>query len=465
MDKDPGETPNPLTKDEQAPPTAEKPAEAKVEPAPAAKEAAEAPAAEKPAEASTEVASTTEAAAETSATAETKPTTESEPKSKKGLIAGLIIGALAIAGGGAAAAILLLGGNGGTIDGAMEKIASGKFAENINATGDVNIAILSEGTPIKSVNLSLNSTLAPKTLVNSSTVDVTLTNSLNNTASIKLEDIVTADHDIYVKMSGLVDLLENADFMTVFLPEYVVDCLNGEASALDSLRCKSQGIDDSMSVADYISDYVNDSEIMASAELIDNEWLMFSHNKIEQLLKSSMDDSKTECVNNLKDYFEGGEIVNYYKASPFVKANTEVKGITKKAFPVQKLSIDAENLTKFFNAVINSAEVQDSMKCFGLTTTTSSMSISENNVKELLNDVPGIYVEIDNNNNFTRLLTDTIEAPNYFTTDVDFTFNYPATFTVNAPSDYKDAFRILEGLMGGSTRTLVEDSYTVYEQE
>ena len=370
--------------------------------------------------------------------ATTSDTAEAKPKKKTGLFIVLIIGILALVGGGVAAAVLLLGGNkGGTIDGAMEKLASNNAYENINAAGTVNVEFLDESVPVKNAKLSINTTISPKTLTNKSVIDLTVGIADGASASIKLEDIVTPEHDIYVKASGLKDLLKNDDFVKIFLPSTVIDCLeDADASA----ACSYYGIDEDSTA----SDFFEDSELAGVAELIDNEWLLFSHEKIEEALGQVTNDDNKECVSKVEDYFNNGKIIDYYKNNAFVTATTE--GVTKpsKSYPVQKLNLDATLFASFFKAVMNSAEVKDIFGCFNVTN--YNTSIDEDRVKEAFDVVPTLYVEIDNDNNITRFLTDKVETP-VFAADADFVFSYPTNFKVEEPSEYKDAFKIIESAL------------------
>ena len=363
---------------------------------------------------------------------------EAKPKKKTGLFIGLMIGILALVGGGIAAAILLLGGNkGGTIDGAMEKLASNNAYENINATGIVNVEFLDKAIPLKDAKLSINTTISPKTLTNKSVIDLTVDITDDASASIKLEDIVTPEHDIYIKVDGLSKLLENDDFLKIFLPATVIDCLEDtDASA----ACSYYGIDEDSTA----SDFFEDSELAGVAELIDNEWLLFSHEKIEEALGQVTNDNNKECVSKIEDYFNNGKIIDYYKNNAFVTATTE--GVTKpsKSYPVQKLNLDATLFASFFKAVMNSAEVKDLFGCFNATN--YNTSVDEDKVKEMFEMIPTLYVEIDNDNNITRFLTDKVDT-SVFTADADFVFSYPKNFTIEEPSEYKDAFKIIESAL------------------
>ena len=71
-------------------------------------------------------------------------------------------------------------------------------------------------------------------------------------------------------------------------------------------------------------------------------------------------------------------------------------------------------------------------------------------IKEIFNNFPTIYTEIDDNNNFTRFyFTTTTEVEGVSTTiNADINLIYPADLKVTEPDDYIDMSVLLSGVMG-----------------
>lgn len=87
-------------------------------------------------------------------------TTSGEPKKKTGLIVGIIIAAVVLIGGIVAAVMLLPNLNkGDAVATAMQKLMNGQAPGNVAIDGSINILVNQEGTPIKRVNVALDSEL------------------------------------------------------------------------------------------------------------------------------------------------------------------------------------------------------------------------------------------------------------------------------------------------------------------
>ena len=72
--------------------------------------------------------------------------------------------------------------------------------------------------------------------------------------------------------------------------------------------------------------------------------------------------------------------------------------------------------------------------------------------------MPVIYVEVDNDYNFTRLAFDISDNEGATSLSTDLGFSYPTNVNVAEPTDYKDLTTVLEQLY---TTTEVEDSNTL----
>ncbi len=163
--------------------------------------------------------------------------------------------------------------------------------------------------------------------------------------------------------------------------------------------------------------------ILSIVSTYDDKWLSVSQSTLEQLTKSASTSSNEafQCimstVKRLPSYSD--EIISHYKKNPFITSSTDNLGIiedptfkqnlgnTEESNTIYRLGVDAKKFVDFVNEVEDSRFVKDILACTGRPE--SSVDADEITVEKveasLGENASTVYVEIDDNDNFTRFIT------------------------------------------------------------
>ena len=400
MNENPEGTPNPHN---PAPADEAKTDTAPVEPAPAEAHAeAPAPAAEAPAPVSEEPAGTV---------------VEPVKKKKTGLIILIVILVLAII-GGAVAAILILNpfgnGNGGG-----------------NGGGDKDAVS-------KAIVKLLSSTEGPKKLGTKGTIEVTA-----GSASIPFKTIdatIDAGYDVETgKSSGDVTLgvaLSSTDEISVKVSEMLVDKKLYLKATTDK-EVDTTDIDEDDETAQYslmIASFIN---------MLGGKWISMSLTDATSGLPSGSTNDTAQCLIEAMKDTSGTKIDlgGIYQNNKFITSSTDSLKISKKNDPLYKLGVDSEKAASFVNAVANELGSSDAAKCID---TTSSEEVTAEQISEIVEELPVVYVEVNSDYDFTRFYTNYTASDESLGIKVDLTLNYNPTVEATAPSDsikLEDLFR------------------------
>ena len=148
----------------------------------------------------------------------------------------------------------------------------------------------------------------------------------------------------------------------------------------------------------------------------------------------------------------GEELTGVYQQYPFINYTTENLKISQKKDALYLLSLDAEKTASFINALRDSSFVKEISSCMGIKTT-SGEDLTTEEAQEIIKDFPDLYVEIDNNDNFTRVYFAISQDENKITVTVDLSLAYPSQITINEPTEYIDVneamTKIMSELYGG----------------
>lgn len=396
MNENPEGTPNPLN---PAPADEAKTDTAPVEPAPAEAPAeapapvAEAPADNAPAPVSEEPAGTV---------------VEPVKKKKTGLIVLIVILVLAII-GGAVAAILILNpfgnGNGGGSGGGDKDAVS------------------------KAIVKLFSSTEGPKKLGTKGTIEVTA-----GSASIPFKAIdatIDAGYDVETgKSSGDVTLgvaFSSTDEITIKASEMLVDKKLYLKATTDK-EVDTTDIDEDDATAQY-------SLMIASViNMLGGKWISMSLTDATSGLPSGSTNETAQCLIEAMKDTSGNKIDlgGIYQNNKFVTSSTDSLKISKKNDPLYKLGVDSEKAASFVNAVVDELGSSDAAKCID---TTSSEEVTAEQISEIVNELPAVYVEVNSDYNFTRFYTNYTASDESLGIKVDLTLNYNPTVEATAPSD------------------------------
>ena len=81
---------------------------------------------------------------------------------------------------------------------------------------------------------------------------------------------------------------------------------------------------------------------------------------------------------------------------------------------------------------------------------------------EVVNTMPTIYTEVDNDNNFSRLYLVSDLNDGEGTMTIDLGFSYPENVNVSEPVEYKDFSEVLQEVM--SSMFTIDTDIDIYEE-
>ena len=468
MDGKPGETPNPLNPslDEQAAeqqnePVAPEPVEVVTEEAVVSEPVLEPePVSEAVAPEPMEVVAEETVTAVAPVAADTAEATK--PKKKKtGLIVGMIVCFFIAAGCGVAALLFFLNNNSDPVKLAMEKIMGGDAPSNLAADGIIDVVPGDDtDAPYSKLSIALKTEAVPNFKANTASATISMLLNNGKEASIKFDEIYTADGDLYVRIDGIKNL---ANELTVLTLSNGTNCINDETGQTNCIEdivdcgedCELYGID-STGPLDYsgMEDTENLLGFLGIAEFLDGQWIGISQTELALLAQNTTMDSNMVCltdfVEDLGNY--SNTMVDIYNKNPFVKSTAEGINITSKKDPLYRLSVDSGKLDSFMTEVQNTKPMTELFNCMGY----ENATVNIDNITEELENAPEVYVEIDSDHNFTRFYMNGLSDDGEATIKADFSLSYPTTINITEPLEYKSFLEIIYSLM--PTEVVVEET-------
>lgn len=396
-----------------------------------------------------------------------EPPVKGKKKKNAGIIIAVIIGALALIGAGVAAAIMLLSNN-DPVSKAMEKIVANEMPEYTAINGTIELTPANSGansarntvdtttkeaeasqsdetvSPISidnsnlidKIKIELNSQLSSRSLVNSSSANVTLTIRELGEISFAVSEIYPSNGDLYLKID---------DFKTPF---------DAYTNTLNTINKVTESTINNSEVSNIADNIVADQQSMmlsaVSEELnnmmkgISGQWLMiplFDVNELAASISQSEDVScETSLVNDLKN--NANQIAQLYRGNNFISSTTENVSIASKNTPVRKFVFDDEKLNNFADQFSASGAILNYKKC---------ANIESDDARVLtLQNMPTIYAEVDDSYNFTRLYTEIFLEDADMNMVIDMNLSYPANINVAEPDEYINLMENIEGLLPNS---------------
>ena len=374
-------------------------------------------------------------------------------KNKVGLIVGIIIGAVVLIGAIVAAVILLpnlMGGSDPVVK-AMQKIMSGNAPSNVAIDGDINILLNEEGSPIKRVNINLDSDIMVGSMINTSSAVLTFTTYNDKDYSVKFNEVYAADGNIYFKIDGATAALEDSKLLELLTPTStptVKDCDSAVTDCVDATNCDSaECLTDETTNAN--KEESDSSEFLDIIESVDGVWLRLTAENLTSLENSYVpQESPISCMANMvtdlnKNSNTAADLYNKY---PFITSTTDKVIIPSKQSPVHLLVINSDNLAGFINSMNNSNLAEEIYSCLGYE---DNVSIDEEELGVLISDLPKIYTEVNGNYDFSRLYLESDIDDGTATIIIDLGFEYPTNVNVTEPVDYTDFSKLIQQIMSG----------------
>jgi len=403
MNENPEGTPNPLN------PNSEPQTDLAPEPQPMPEPMPQAPATDLIVETTT----MTEETVVGPAMKETVAKPESGKKSKKTMWIIVAIVAVLVAIGCAIAAVFLLGSNGSNdkVPAAITKLLNGEGPKNVAMDGIVNI-VMDESSDLSAVKIDFNAELATVYNTGKATAEATLVFVDDTEITFDVDDVVTADGDIYLQINGL--------------SESIADLSEVDATEMGELAM-----------------------VVDLFELVEGQWIRIPTDSMTE--ESMLLDNQTQCLveamGNIGQY--SNSLVELYNQNQFITYSTENVKIEKKQDTIYRLGFDDKKLAAFINSFSNSGFANEIKACAGEDATNED--VTELEIEEIFADYPIVYVEINDNNDFTRVYFDATTADGMMTATADFSLSYPATIEITEPAEYKDINDLFVELFSGFT--------------
>ena len=363
-----------------------------------------------------------------------------EPAKKKnsGLIAIIVVFLVALVGCAVAAIIMFdpfgfMHGGAPAEDDRVPKALAALFEEgaptNVGMSGDVTLYTYDEESPVTSLEIDFTSKTNVK--ANAGTAEATVTANFSNGTYFKFDadEIHTEKGDLYLKLSGIPDAI--VDYQTQITG---VDCASD-----DVVDCT----DDAS-----IDQYITTLQSLGVIDVIDDEWILIpstEFSNIDGLVQ--LEDNPAQCLidaaGTIGEYTD--DLATAYNANQFITYSTQDLKITKKQDNLYKLSINSDAFANFINAMSTSGFVNELNACMGTTATNSEVSADD--LENIVDALPTIYVEINEKYQFTRVYLKASTEDGSMEAIADISLSYPAEFTVTEPSQYVDINTVLSKVL------------------
>lgn len=357
-------------------------------------------------------------------------------KKKTGLIAGIIAGVVVLVGAAVAAVLLLNMNKGDAVQRALNKLYSENAPQNVAVEGTITMTPSDDSTPISDLTINLKSDASTSSMINNTVAELSINMKDGDPISVEISELYADSGDLYFKVSGIEDAL----------------------TAYFEMMGASEGVDASA----YLSMFEN------VIEMLDDQWLKISVDELKSLTGSSESTEKLTCLADVTKEVKANNntIKETFNKYPFISSTTENVTLASKGNPVYKVVIDKEQYKGFAGEMKESDLAKKVKDCVG----ESATEDEDANVE--LGDLPDLFVEVDGNDNFTRL---------YFETDLqstgddledsagtlkfDLSFAYPANINVAEPTDYKDFTTVLQSLYSGAAYNTTYDDVDDYDYD
>lgn len=343
---------------------------------------------------------------------------------------------------------------------AISKIMSGDAPQKVALKGNITFDITDPDMDITGITIGLDSGMDfEKTAgFTNSTIAFNLVNGIN--LEFGIDEVYTEGGDIYLKPTGLRSMIEqllssvngneNLDSEDYDITTDV-DC-NG---MYDELNCDVNDVNciDGSYTDCIVERPVIDpgfASILQFIEILDDEWIRISLSSLEDASGMFDVNVSTGCLPEIVDNFSsfGKDIKNRYDENKFITSSTENLKITQKSNPLYHVGLNNEKLTGFINSMSDSEIVKFMADNCGDNATINNKVYTIAEISEITKQMPEVYVEIDNNNNFTRFYLEAAASDDFtanVTVDIDIV--YPDNITVNEPSEYTDLMELLQNII------------------
>lgn len=386
-----------------------------------------------------------------------------KPKKKTGLIVAIILFVVAIVGGVAAALIVLnpFAAKKDAVPAAIAKLVSGDAPKLVVMEGNINLTSTDENLPVSAMNIRFQSGNNSNTSMNYADAKITATLKSGAEFSFDADEIGLADGTLYLKLSNIVEALDNYEPTTE-----TTNCIGGEEGTncadYEYIEIECYEDEEDCESVEVIMPDPTDSilEFLGVFEVIEDEWIKIPMSDFSNVSDLVQINAPTQCIIDASDKMGeySNSIAKLYEENPFINYTTDNLKIAQKKNTLYQLKFDADKLTNFVNSMSNSGFANELLACVGGQATNTE--ISSDYVAQITEVLPEIYVEIDDNDNFTRVYLAVSDPDGNTNVTADLSFSYPSELNINEPEVYIDINEVLSRLL---TMFYGEDVYDFEE--
>lgn len=363
-----------------------------------------------------------------------QPAEKPKKKKKTGLIIGIII-ALLLAIGGGVTAWLLLTNSKDPVESALRKLSSEQAPERVKIDGQAKISINHPDSPVSEVNINLDGAMETKSSASTMTAGVEIVFSTSeDKTSIEFSEVTTMNNNLYLKFDGISDFIEQMT-KTYTATSYPLDIVQEGKEVVD--------MSDNEELITVTDEYTQMPTL--PMDKLEGEWIKTSTSELLSLMSGmAMTDGEMACdLGSLYDLSAMQNVAaEIYGKYPFLSSTTENVKIASKFDPVRKIVIDEEKLAGFINAYQSVLPENNIYGCLY-----ENEPITTDGVSEMVSQLPDIYVEIDNNGNFTRVYMEMESEDGSATMTADISISYPATINIIEPTEYVNLMDVFQEMI------------------
>ena len=388
-------------------------------------------------------------------------------KHKTKLFISIAVAAIVLIVGITTAAILLNFNKKDSVVAAITKILDGDIPDNMVIDGSIELAVDVPYSMVSKVKVSFNSKLRSLSPVNSSSA--TITASIRNAGDItvQVDEMYASGDDLFFRISGATNAIEDSGMLYLLNMENkakkIMDCGDNEACQPDDVvteeaeQCSDNEECDTtnelgmgpsvLTNGDRIS---LDEETLAFVdsligviESIDGEWVRISVDELGSFVRSNLFRDDLNCIVALADsiYVDRHTMALFYDKYPFITSANDNPTIQSIQYAVHKLEINSEDFVNFVNSIHDTALSEQIYACLNLE---SGIELDKNEISDIIERIPDLYTEIDDDDNFTRLRFDTTIAEGAMSVDLNFT--YPVSISIPEPLEYQDFSDVIQNV-------------------
>ncbi|MBQ2695322.1 hypothetical protein IJG04_01645 [Candidatus Saccharibacteria bacterium] len=399
-----------------------------------------------------------------------EPKKGKKSKKKVAIIIGIIFIVLALICGAAAVAIMLLNNNSGRVDSAINKWLTNEEPNNLSANGTILITDDSDTATFSSLLIDIDTKNDRLSSSSTTSAKITMTLPDEQEMSFDVDSIQVNGGDLFLKLSNW----EASKTEALLETENTVDCTDegcteATAEVTDVAEIAETTPQEEPVIEDCMIDGNEDncapvgpSPIVEPAPISENETLSILTSLFDSLgngwIRIPLGEATTEdestvvasedsltCLNTTLTAISQNRnsIAEFYRQNSFIKSSTDnIKISAKTNNPIYSLTFDSEKLSGFSSAIDNASFANEIFACadtYGFNT----------EVDDIFASAPTVYVEVNDNNDFTRVYLDGALAGSSISVNVDLALSYPTTIQVSEPAEYTDITTLLTDVLTG----------------